>query len=217
MTIQCFEQILYDDRVDEIVISDDCSDDGSYERLVNHFKYDTKVKLYRNETNLDCYFNKKRAIELASNNWCILADSDNIFAIDYLDRIFDYAWSDNIILTPSFAFPNFNFEAFSDLLISKRNVSNYVDEPLFETMLNASNFLINRQSYLQTWKADINPVTSDSIWFTYNWLKDGKQIYVVPNLSYFHRVHEGSHYKNNVAKTPIGLHENILEQLRELR
>ena len=87
LTIQSFEKILDDERVSEIVISDDCSTDGSYEKLVDFFKGNEKVKIFRNERNVDCYVNKRIAIELATNKWCILGDSDNVFTKDYLDKI----------------------------------------------------------------------------------------------------------------------------------
>jgi glycosyltransferase involved in cell wall biosynthesis len=219
MTIQCFEQVLYDDRIDEVVIVDDCSEDNSYDLLKERFRYDSKVKLHRNSTNFDCFLNKRMAIDLASNDWCILFDSDNVLDSFYLDLIFDYAWNENVIFQPAIAYPNFNFEAYSGLSINKNNVANYIDMPMFETMLNAQNFFVNRKSYIGIWHnmRQVNPVTSDSIWFNYNWLKDGKEIFVVPNLCYYHRVHEGSHYKNNVHKTPSGFHEQILQSIRELK
>lgn len=217
MVLQCFEKIHKDRRIDEIIISDDCSTDGSYEHLSNHFKYDSKVKIHRNESNFDCYFNKRKAVELASNNWVILGDSDNVFGLDYLDRIFDYTWDKDYILTPDFAYPKFDFRAYSGLTVNRKNVAEYIDKPLFETMLNASNFFINKKTYLEVWDGSIDPVTSDSIYFTSKWLEGGKSIFVVPDLCYFHRVHPQSHYQNNVARTPIGFHEQILQKLRELK
>jgi glycosyltransferase involved in cell wall biosynthesis len=216
MTIQSFEQILQDPRVDEVFIVDDCSTDDSYKKLYDYFRYDSKVKLYKNETNVDCYENKKRAIELASCHWAVLADSDNIFGLDYIETIFNYTWDKNIILTPSWAAPHFDFREYEGLLINQHNVSEYVDKPMFSTMLNAANFFVNRQSYLDVWTDELDPVTSDSIWFAYNWLKAGKSIFVTPNLTYTHRVHDGSHYKNNVSRTPNGFHESVIEKLKQL-
>lgn len=217
MTIECFEQIINDDRVSEIVIVDDCSTDGSYELLANSLKRENKVKLFRNEENIDCFNNKRRAIELATNEWCILADSDNIFGKDYLDSIYDYSWREDTILTPSWAAPHFSFNAYGGIMVGRSNVSEYIDKPLFEVMLNAANYFVNKHSYLSCWDGSIDPVTSDSIWVAYNWLKKSNYIYVVPHLTYTHRVHSGSHYKNNFCRTEAGLHEKILKLISELR
>ncbi len=217
MVIECFEQVLHDYRVSEVVISDDASTDDSFEKLCDYFKHEPKVKLFRNEVNLDCFANKKRAVELASNDWLMLIDSDNIVGVDYLDVIFDYDWCDNVIYTPSFAAPHFNFEAYSGLMVTRNHVAEWVDKPMFEVMLNAANFFVHRQSYLDVWTNEIDPVTSDSIWFAYNWLKDYKAIFVTPHLTYTHRVHSGSHYQNNCNRTPDGFHQSVLNKLRELK
>ena len=219
MVIECFSQILDDDRISEVIISDDASTDGSYEKLCDYFRHEPKVKIYQNSINLDCFLNKRRAIELATNDFIIIADSDNIFSTDYLDRIFDYSWSEDVIFQPSFAMPNFDFQQYQGLIITKNNVAEYIDKPMFETMLNAFNFFVNKNSFLETWdKMEIlEPMTSDSLWFNYNWLKDGKSIFVVPDLFYYHRVHEGSHYQNNISKTPIGFHQSVLQKIKELK
>lgn len=216
-TVQSFEQILHDDRVSEIIISDDASTDNSFLHFIAHFMHEQKVKIFRNETNQDCFRNKKTAIELASNHFCILGDSDNVFGVDYLDVIFDYLWDKNVILTPSWAAPHFDFRDYEGLLITKENVAKYIDKPMFEVCLNAANYFVNRQSFLDSWDGSINPVTSDSIWVAYNWLKDGKGIFVTPNLTYTHRVHNGSHYQNNKHRTEDGLHEQILTNLRNMK
>ena len=217
MTIECFAQILHDERVEEVVISDDASTDGSYEKLCEYFKDEPKVKIFQNETNQDCYRNKKTAIELSTNDWCILADSDNIFGVDYLDKIFEYEWNEDIIFTPDFAMPHFDFRNYSNVLLTKENISQYIDLPMVETCLNANNFFINKKSYLQIWDGSINPMTSDSIYFCYNWLKSGRGILITQNMQYQHRVHPQSHYQTKNYLTEAGLHENILQQLRNLK
>ena len=179
-----------------------------------------KVKLYRNIKNQDCYRNKQIAISFTDNetDGCILLDSDNKIDTDYLDKIYSIPdWDINTIYTPSFAYPTFDFRDYEGLVITKENVSDYIDKPMFETMLNAANYFVNPFMYLEVWDGSKDPVTSDSIFQCFNWLLDGKSIYVVPGLTYQHKIHEGSHYKNNVTRTPQGFHESILQKLRELK
>jgi glycosyltransferase involved in cell wall biosynthesis len=188
-----------------------------YELLQKYFVTLPKVKHFRNDYNQDCYRNKKTAIELATNKWCCLWDSDNVFNIDYLDRIFEREWDNNTIYTPGFAAPHFDFRRYEGLIITKENVSAYIDLPMFETMLNANNFFVNREEYLKAWDGSVDPVTSDSIFMCYNWLKSGRKIMVVPGLTYQHTVHPGSHYVNNNHRTAPGLHESILHNFREMK
>lgn len=217
LTLKSFEKIKADERVDEIVIVDDCSTDGSFEYLKLALKYESKVKLFKNETNLDCYKNKFTAISKASNDYCILLDSDNEIDTDYLDRIYEQQWDTKIIFQPSFAQPLFDFREYEGLTITKENVAQYISRPMFDTMLNAMNFFVNRNEYLKAWDGTIDPVTADSIHFNYCWLINGGKINVVPNLSYQHLVHSGSHYQNNVARTPSGFYESVIERLKQLK
>lgn len=212
-----FAQVMDEIYVDEIVIVDDCSSEKVWEEIKERAKTMPKVKVFRNSINLDCYKNKRRAVELASNEWVILLDSDNVIDPTYLYHIFkNKFWDKNNIYTPDFAQPNFDFRHFSGLLITQGNVSSWIDEPLFEVCLNACNYFVNRDEYLKVFDSSIDPVTSDSIYFCYKWLESGNRIQVVEGLKYFHRVHGGSHYQNNVSRTPNGFHESVLNKIRHL-
>lgn len=217
-TLESFVQVATDERISEIVIVDDCSDIEIYKKLETAVSFCPKVKLFRNTINLDCFFNKCRAIELASNDWVIIIDSDNVLTREYIDKIFSIPeWDENTIYTPDFASPHFDFREYSGVTVSKENISEWIDRKHFETMLNACNYFVNKNEYLRVWDGTINPVTSDSIFVCLNWLKAGNKIEVVKGLQYFHRVWEQSHYREKVSITPKGLHQNILEQLRNLK
>lgn len=220
LLIDSFINVLHDDRIFEIVICDDASDNGSYEKIQDFVSGIKKVKLFRNSVNLDCYRNKNRVISFSDNNTdgCILLDSDNIIGKDYLDKLYEITeWKVETIYTPSFAAPHFDFRAYEGLVITKSNVAEYIDKPMFEVMLNAANYFVHPLFYLEAWDGTVDPITSDSIFQCYNWLIEGFKINVVPGLTYQHRVHEGSHYRNNVNRTPNGFHESILNKLRNLK
>lgn len=213
-------QVLNDDRVSEIVIVDDHSAQDIYNTVFWQFNAVPKVKLYRNEKNLDCYRNKREAVSKASNEWVIIGDSDNIFTKGYIDRIeslFSQGLNPKTVYQPSFAKPHFNFTRYESFLIDKANVSKYISDGMFQTMLNAMNYFVNRDEYLKVWDGSCDPVTSDSIFQNYNWLKSGNSLYVVPGLEYEHRVHSGSHYQNNVRRTPPGFNSRIVNELSMMR
>ena len=216
MVFEVFKYVYDDERIGEIVIVDDCSSMVIFEKLSILCKEFDKIKLFRNVTNQGCYKNKYISVSFATNKYCILIDSDNSIGVDYLNRIYENEWDAKTILTPEFAKPHFDFRAYSGLEITAQNVSQYIEKPMFEVMLNACNYFVNVKEYCHNFDPTIEPMTSDSIFTCYNWLKNGGAIYVVPGLQYSHRVHPQSHYQNFVNKTPAGFHQGILNQLKEM-
>jgi len=217
LLIDSFKQVYDDERIGEIIIVDDCSDLAIYNLVGEILSHYPKVKYFRNEQNKDCYKNKCETVKKASNEYVILFDSDNELTTDYIDVIYNQTWSDDVILQPTFAKPLFDFRKYAGLYIHKNNVAEYIGKPMFDTALNACNYFINRDKYLQTFDDTIDPVTADSIYFNYCWLKNNNIIHFVKNLEYSHRVHDGSHYKNNVARTPNGFYESIINNLKQLK
>jgi glycosyltransferase involved in cell wall biosynthesis len=229
LLFESFAQVLDDPRISEIVIMDDHSDSKIYEAVCKRIEnlsreYNTrKIFMYRNDTNMDCYRNKREAVSKASNEWVIILDSDNVITKSYVDKIFGSTiaksdtWIPGCIYQPSFARPHFNFSDFSGVVIFKSTVHEFMGIPSFETMLNAMNYFVNRDEYLRVWDGSIDPVTSDSLYQNYRWLEAGNSIYVVSGMEYEHRVHDGSHYKNNVKRTPNGFHQDIIQRLKNMR
>jgi glycosyltransferase involved in cell wall biosynthesis len=222
MTLESFAQVVDDVRVDEIVIVDDCSTDGSWGQFWTWWGFcsdsqQNKIKLFRNDANQDCYKNKQIAISHATNDWCILLDSDNIIGIDYLDALFSIPrWEEDTIYQPVFAKPHFNFTHLAGKFIDKANAKDYIQDDKFTTALNAMNFCINKNTYLNAFNPDIIPVTSDSIYLAYRLLEQGNKYYFVPGLEYEHRVGHASHYTTNVHKTPSGFHQSIIDKIANL-
>lgn len=202
MILEAIEQVKDDPRIAEIVISDDCSDDGSYQALRDKFLWSHKVSLYRNERNLDCYGNKAKAVELANNPWVILFDSDNVISPEYLDALEKVQpWEKDVAYLPTFAQPEFDYREFEGLVVTRRNVSSYMENETFRTALNTANHFMYRDEYLRAWDSNAVPHTSDSIYMNFLWLQAGNKIMFVPGLHYFHRLHDGSHFVLNDHKT----------------
>lgn len=221
---QAVEPFLNDERVTEVVISDDHSREEVISQIWERYYNIPKVKTYKNEVNLDCYHNKAKAIERATNEWVCILDSDNIFTKAYVDRI-ENLWVAGLnpkhIYHPEFARPHFNFTHISGKALHRTNIAELISNPdsghIVGTMLNAMNYFVNRLEYLRIFDPDMRPVTSDSIYQNYRWLNAGNSIYVVPDFQYEHRVHDGSHYREKVRQTPMGLHDSIMEKLKTMR
>jgi glycosyltransferase involved in cell wall biosynthesis len=196
-TIDAFMDVYFDQRVEAVVIVDDASTDGSFEKLRNMTETLPKVKLYRQAINRDCYGNKRDAVAYSPTNYCIVLDSDNRIDKSYLDAIYKQEWRKDTSIMPSFAAPTFDYRAYEGMMIDKGNVAAMMGLPMFDTMLNCMNFFINRDEYLRTWDGTVNPHTADSLYFNYLWFNRGNKMYVSPNMTYQHLIHSGSHYVNN--------------------
>lgn len=222
LLIESFKQVIDDERISEIVISDDCSDLEIFNQIkgivgVLNSLHNNKIKLYRNASNRDCYENKMIAISLASNDWCIIFDSDNTMDKSYLDRLYEIKeWDDKTAYMPSFAKPLFSYVAYEGVTLSKENIAHYIDKPMVSTCCNCMNYFINKNEYLKVWQKDITPYTADSLLQNYNWFKAGNKMLIVANLHYSHLVHDGSHYKNNVHLTG-NLYQEITEKIKQLQ
>lgn len=199
---QCVSHVIDDARIGEIVIVDDNSTDGSKERLISVFGSNPKVQLVFNAENIDCYRNKKKAMEWAKNEWCILFDSDNIIKPSYLDVLYHIQnWRSDVVYCPDFAEPHFDYREHAGGIIDRTDIHQYVNRRNFLTALNTCNYFVHRETYLKVWDGSVNPHTVDSMFQMLNWLEAGNKLVIVPGLRYFHRVHAGSHYKLNVHKT----------------
>lgn len=197
MLAESFLKVVNDDRISEIVISDDASDAATVEWMGAVFTH-PKIKIRYQNVNLGMSLNKAESVKLASNEWCILLDSDNIIDSSYIDALFNVIWDPDVIMCPNFARPNFDFTEFTSLKFDKKTAKRYIKKGRFEILLNTCNYFVNRDRYLEVYQYNPDMKGTDTIWFNYNWLKSGKSFYVVPGMQYEHRVHEGSGFMADV-------------------
>lgn len=73
----------------ELVISDDCSTDGTYRILNFYAQKDNRVKIFRNEYNLGYLKNFERVISLTKGEYIALSDQDDIWTKNHLEILLD--------------------------------------------------------------------------------------------------------------------------------
>ena len=213
----CLHNVLEDPRVAEIVVSDDCSQPSDYRKVLDLFGWVKKIRIFRNAKNQDCYRNKKLAVERATLPWVILFDDDNVMPKAYVDTLFALpAWHEDTVYCPEFAEPHFDYRAFAGLKVSRTSVARLCPRPNFFTALNTANYFFHRPTWLSVWDGMVDPHTADSIYQAYRLLDAGKKLAIVPGLRYFHRVHSGSHYKQNVHLTG-DFARQVEQKLKEMR
>lgn len=217
MTIESFEQVIDDPRINDIVILDDCSTDGSYEKLRDHFKGKDKVRVIRQSQNRGMSLNKRDAISLSMNEWVIIFDSDNILEPGYLNAFYNYTGEsmesineiERYIFCPDFAKPQFDYRAYKQGgdgskflyragIYGSNEARVEIKHDDFNCLLNTCNYIAHRDTYINTYQFNSEHVASDTIWHNYNHLKAGGRFWVVPNMQYQHRVHDGSGFLKEV-------------------
>jgi glycosyltransferase involved in cell wall biosynthesis len=222
LTIESFAKVIDDPRIDDIVILDDCSRPEIKDRFYNFALHDKtlKVRFIEQAANVGMSRNKRDAIAAARNEWAIIFDSDNVIDPTYLDAFFTYVTAKthmglpiptSFIFCPDFAKPNFDYRAFSKAthptycIYEAKDAASLIKDSDFNCLMNTCNYVVNRDVYLKTYKYNKEHVASDTVWHNYNHLKAGGKFAVVPGMQYFHRVHDGSGFKQdieyNMAKT----------------
>lgn len=212
---ESFAQVIDDDRISEIVISDDASDLTVYKAIQHEYKDIAKVKIHRNLSNVGVYQNKYRSALHATNDWVILFDSDNVLGKDYIDKLYELPeWDEHTEYCPAKAHPSFDYSKLG--LITKENVNSMWRIKQFDAFVNTNNSFFNREEYLRHFDPDFEPISSDSIYMNYRWLAAGNKIQVVKGMEYYHRIHKGSHYVQNCEKSNV-IHASIMEKIKQLR
>jgi len=202
MLLESFAGVISDDRIDEILIMDDCSKDEYWNKIKELPKFNPKIKVVRQLENRGMSVNKRDAIFNSTNEWVLIGDSDNIFEKDYLDAL-EKEWSKQgspfkgHIFSPSFAKPMFDYRKFERTLFNLDDLPK-LNDPSCNCLFNTCNYVVHREEYVRTWKENKEHKASDTIWFAYLWLKEGNSLYVVPDMYYTHRVHNGSGFMEDV-------------------
>jgi len=201
--------------ISEIIISDEASSDD-FKLLQEHFPDNGKLKLLKNETILGPFLNKIRCCKEASNEWIVLLDSDNFADIDdyfkiaekYIASSSSLNINEKTILSPSMASPNFDYKFLANIILTKNNIRNYYNNPMFNCFINTGNYIINK-NLIDTlnFEKDIELIQKSSACdvklMNTLFLEqfENFNIHVVENMKYNHVVHDESVYLKNYMKT----------------
>lgn len=201
MTLRSFAKVIDDPRISEILILDDGSEPGIAKALKEKIRPIENVSFFGASVNEGVYRAKKNAMTLAFSEWCILLDSDNVIGPDYIDRLYQVPqWDTQTSYLPDFAQPTFDYRHFGGVVLTKENVAQYLDQKMFDCLINTMNGFYNRTEYLSAWDIGVEPGTSDSMFMNYKFLEMGNKLEVLSGLSYEHTIHDGSHYKQHSHK-----------------
>jgi len=239
LPIKSCAQVLNDPRIDDIVILDDKSTDGSYEKLRDYFVPYAHVRVMQQAYNRGMSRNKADAISYATNEWVAIIDSDNVVAPEYFDAFendrlraeweFDLVnfsptlsntqmHPKTVIYCPDFAMPNFNFTNLAAVTINRNNVAQLLRGPHGKELtmsLNCCNYIVHRDEYLNVYQHNPEMKATDTLWFSYLWLAADNSFYIVPDMRYEHLVHSRSGFLED-AKYNMEQSEKIKKMIMAL-
>lgn len=212
LLVEAFQNIIEDNRINEIVICDDAS--KNFEEVKDVLKSYSKVNLIKNEVNFGTFFNKLRTIQSVSNEWCVLLDSDNIIDKSYIDNICATEWKQNRIVCPQKLLHHpqnslgikdpvfFDYSEHVEKQLDLKYCATNFDRYQISTLMNTGNYFVNRNQYIKSFEKNSfnrNVDIADVAFFNYLFLKEdvSNHLYVSKELAYVHRVHPGSFYLNN--------------------
>jgi glycosyltransferase involved in cell wall biosynthesis len=222
-TIRSFHNVVNDDRVDEIIILDDHSKPSIFNDLSDQVQCigSKKLKIHRNTENLGAFLNKYKAIDLASNDWVVLLDSDNIIGTDYLDSLPGELDSKTFYL-PSLAkcnSPSLDYSRYSGRTLDIDDFRGliYSKDSIDQCLINTGNFLVNKHTYtscIESCKNPINPLGVDVLYVLCLCFRNEKnfKLNIVPGLKYNHDItSKDSWYTQNSFES-----QKISAQLRSM-
>jgi glycosyltransferase involved in cell wall biosynthesis len=196
---ESYAQVIDDRRISEIIIVDDCSTEPGIKEKVNSLA-GGKVKVFHQVKNRGMAENKMCAISYASNDFAIILDSDNSLGVGYIDAIYanESKMSNKVILSPEFAYPEFDFRKYSGQFIDRHSAKKFMNDPMFRCFLNCCNYCVPKNTYIKTYQHDPAVKETDTIAFNYHWLNAGYSFYMAPGCKYNHLVHKNSGFLKNI-------------------
>lgn len=230
----CIKYALEDDFVDEIVVNDDCSSEDHFKSLINtiHTLNSSKIKLFRNQTNLGAFRNKYQTVFNCSNDWVYLLDSDN-YPFEESYQIMREIPTDN----PNVCYCPQHLFCKNDNMSDYENISNYdfgydligIEESKealnkgvewFNWFINSGNYVFNRNTYLQFLKepfenTDTLLLHADTAAVFYFWLKNGGKFKVVNGLCHNHRLRQDSNWHScgKNSQKSVGYYQDLILHL----
>jgi hypothetical protein len=211
--LECIE----DERIDEMIIVDDCSLEGEAEMLKMEIAKHPKVKYFRNEKNQGELKTRIRGTELAKNDWVIFLDGDNSLTESYLDEIYRIPqWRSDVIYCPDFGnIKHINYIPLAGNYINKESIKPLLNNSLYlmSMFLNTGNYFMHRQSYLETAipLQGIPKHEYGDIIIAESWLDAGHYFFVVDGMRYVHRRRKNSVWREHAKEMQTHINRILLK------
>ena len=188
-------------EVKEVVLCDETGED--YEAAAAAFpcSENPKLRLYKNETRLGIYENKKKVLSLCSG-WVALLDSDNVFPDEWFDFLSELDFSDERRIYGSADFKNLHADTgkvdrpcahFAGTVLNKDTWNLFLHNAKCFYLLNDGNLILHADAAncLPSTKSDTLQA-ADAVYTLWTLVKNGYSAHYPAGLEYIHMTHAGS-------------------------
>jgi len=184
----------------EVIVIDDFSNDGTYEYVLNEFGNVGKVKIFRNEKNMERSYSRNFGFNVSSGEYIFFLDYDDEWKANYIEETIENFNNFDIVYSIPRTFIDKNGNV---LRVSKRKYSKDINELVFSaqiaypsaTAFKREKFIYFNENYNQRedWELFIRAVLS------------GLKINVIDNNKVMIREHDkrtsgGLSFLNNTLK-----------------
>ena len=142
--LEYYVKYLQDGLIEEIHICDENGND--YDKILALYKDIPRFNVYKNDTVLGVFKNKRMVCSKATCEYVALIDSDNFCDASYFIKAKEYILTHRVskysIISPSFAKPAFNFRFYQH--ITKNTLKYYIQNEVTHILLNTGNYIIHK-------------------------------------------------------------------------
>lgn len=204
---------LENEYVSFVVVCDETGDDVDA-ILASKWGNHPKLQLYKNETRLGMYANKRRCVEKSPTDWVAVLDSDNIFPEAFFETLVElwreegassntiYASSEIVRVFLKTGQSEEKTRHFSGMRIHKQIWNEILRTPGWNFLLNDGNWIANKR-VLDAWPlmSEDRVKATDSLRIVRNFVERGFTYFIVPGLRYIHTVHDDSEWIKTEAES----------------
>ncbi len=201
----------------EVIIADDCSSDGTFEKLKSYAASNHLVRLYRNEKNLGYNSNFSKACTYSAGAYIAIADQDDIWEVDKIESMLSAISKEGIVLAHciSARFETMNVPHIKSTKLISLFEGNDIKQLFIRNPIPGHNMLFKRSLLDQA--LPLPPGVFYDWWFAAVACATGK-IAAVNKILVWHRIHASN--ATGALKAKTFLYEevqNILPILFQLK